>query len=240
MDASGNGAKDGGAREDILSRVRRKLGVRGDEISRRSLVNERLSHPAASIIPERVRKPRAELVRLFQSMLEASGAKVVRTRSKKQLPEAVASVLRERNLPLRVRCGDDPLFKTLAEGDAPLLEVLRGPARPDDLASLSHASAAAAETGTLFLLSGASNPSTLNFLPETHIVAIEADDIQGPYEDCWAKLRASRGPGQMPRTVNLISGASRTADIEQTIVMGAHGPKYLAVIIIGTIRNNAR
>ena len=42
------------------------------------------------------------------------------------------------------------------------------------------------------------------------------------------------GDGRMPRTVNLISGPSRTADIEQTIVMGAHGPKNLVVIIAGS------
>jgi L-lactate dehydrogenase complex protein LldG len=170
-------------------------------------------------------------------MLEAGGTKVLRARSKKALGEAVASVLRERNLPLRIRCGADPLFKALETGDAPLLEVLHGPAQPDDPASLSHATTAAAETGTLFLLSGPSNPSTLNFLPETHIVAIQADEILGPYEDGWAKIRATYGPGRMPRTVNLIGGPSRTADIEQTIVMGAHGPRYMAVIIIGSVRS---
>ena len=63
---------------------------------------------------------------------------------------------------------------------------------------------------------------------------ILASDIVGSYEDSWAKLRSLHGSGIMPRTVNLISGPSRTADIEQTIVMGAHGPKTLLVLIAGS------
>ena len=47
------------------------------------------------------------------------------------------------------------------------------------------------------------------------------------------RLRAIYGEGSLPRTVNLISGPSRTADIEQTIVRGAHGPKRLHVVILG-------
>ena len=64
-------------------------------------------------------------------------------------------------------------------------------------------------------------------------VLLEAKDLHGSYEEVWARLREIHGPGQMPRTVNMISGPSRTADIEQTIVRGAHGPKRLQVLILG-------
>lgn len=221
------------ARREILARVRSKLDVRGDEITRRALVHARLSNPPVHILPERAQKSRAELIKLFQTMLETAGAKVVRLRTQKALAGAVSEALRERNLPQVIRCGDDPLFKNLGGGENPLLEVLRGPARPEDHAALTHATVAAAETGTLFLLSGAENPSTLNFLPETHFIAIKADNILGPYEYAWAKLRDQYGAGLLPRTVNMISGPSRTADIEQTIVMGAHGPRNLVVLILG-------
>ncbi len=143
------------------------------------------------------------------------------------------SALREHNLPSRVRVGEDPVFESL-RADANLLEVLPGPAEGADAVGLSHAFAAAAETGTLFLSSGPENPSTLNFLPENHFVVILTNDIAGSYEECWSKLRVAYGNGRMPRTVNLISGPSRTADIEQTIVMGAHGPKTLVVFIAGS------
>lgn len=220
------------AREEMLARVRRRLGVRGDEPGRRGRVQTRLRAPNANLIPERAKKPRAELIKLFQTMLETSGARVSRVRSLKGLGEAIASALRENNLPFRIRIGEDPIFSSLRQ-DPGLIELLSGPAEARDTVSLSHAVAAAAESGTLFLSSGADNPSTLNFLPEAHMVVVRADDIAGSYEEVWAKIRALYGPGRMPRTVNLISGPSRTADIEQTIVMGAHGPKKLMVFIAG-------
>ncbi len=221
------------ARDEVLSRVRGGLGVRGDEPGRRGLVQSRLRNPHANLIPERAQRPRPETIKLFQTMLEKSGAKVIRVRSLKGLPEAIAAALRDNNLPSRVRLGTDDIFAGL-RAEPGLLEILTGPAEAHDAIGLSHAFAGAAETGTLFLASGPENPSTLNFLPETHLVVILADDIAGSYEESWRKLRAAYGEGQMPRTVNLISGPSRTADIEQTIVMGAHGPKNLTVFIAGT------
>ncbi len=213
----------------MLAKVRARLGVRGDEPGRRGLVQERLRNPKANLIPERAQKPRAELIKLFQTMLEKSGAKAVRVRALKALPEAIAAQLRDSNLPTRIRLGADPIFDGL-RAEPGLLELQSGPAEASDEVGLSHAIAGAAETGTLFLVSGPDNPSTLNFLPETHIAVISASDIAGSYEECWAKLREL----PMPRTVNLISGPSRTADIEQTIVMGAHGPRNFLVFITGS------
>jgi len=221
------------ARLAIFRQVRSELRVRGDEPGRRGLVQSRLRNPQPNLIPERAKRPRAELIKLFQTMLEMAGAKVARVRALKGLPEAIAAQLRDNGLPPRVRFGADPVFDGLrAEPNG--LEVLHGPAEPDDTAGLSHAIAGAAETGTLFLVSGPQNPSTLNFLPGTHLIVIAAASIAGSYEEAWAKLRSVYGSGNLPRTVNLISGPSRTADIEQTIVMGAHGPRNLFVVIVGS------
>ncbi len=87
------------ARAEVLAKVRARLGVRGDEPGRRGLAQERLRNPKANLIPERAQKPRAELIKLFQAMLEKSGAKVTRVRALKALPEAIAAQLRENNLP---------------------------------------------------------------------------------------------------------------------------------------------
>jgi L-lactate dehydrogenase complex protein LldG len=83
------------------------------------------------------------------------------------------------------------------------------------------------------LVSGPDNPTTLNFLPDTHIVVIDAKDVAGDYETVWQKLREKFGGGRMPRTVNLITGPSRSADIEQTLILGAHGPRRLHVMVVG-------
>ena len=82
------------------------------------------------------------------------------------------------------------------------------------------------------LTSGPDNPTTLNFLPENHIIALPASRICATYEDAWDAMRAIYGGGIMPRAVNFITGPSRTADIEQTLLMGAHGPRRLHVILI--------
>jgi L-lactate dehydrogenase complex protein LldG len=82
------------------------------------------------------------------------------------------------------------------------------------------------------LVSGADNPTTLNFLPELHIVVVAARDIAGDYETVLARLRDRCGAGRLPRAVNLITGPSRSADIEQTLILGAHGPRKLHVIVI--------
>jgi len=98
---------------------------------------------------------------------------------------------------------------------------------------VSHAFGGVAETGTLVLTSGQDNPTSLNFLPDNHIVVIEAKDIAGDYESIWPRLREKFGDGLMPRAVNLITGPSRSADIEQTLILGAHGPRRLHVILVG-------
>jgi L-lactate dehydrogenase complex protein LldG len=98
---------------------------------------------------------------------------------------------------------------------------------------VSHAFGGIAETGTLVMTSGKDNPSTINFLPEHHIVVINAKDVDGDMETVLAKVRKKFGKGVMPRTLNFITGPSRSGDIEQKIILGAHGPRALHIIVVG-------
>ena len=150
-----------------------------------------------------------------------------------EVPAAVAAFLRRFNLPMRVRHGDDPRLAALPWSNAPALEVSRGKSDGNDLAAVSHAFAAVAETGTVVLTSGADNPTTLNFLPDVHIVVVDARDVTSDFEAALARLRDHYGVGGLPRAVNLITGPSRSADIEQTLILGAHGPRKLHVIVVG-------
>jgi len=222
-----------GSREQILGAIRTALNVRGDDAGRRGRVRARLEQPEAGPLPQRARGNAGELVERFVAMLERQNAEVKELSAPNDLPVAVAQELLRRNLPQRVRTGADDMFEQLPWSSDSALERLTGPAQPDDFASLSRALAGAAETGTLFLTSGADNPSTLNFLPELHMIAILREDIVGSYEKAWSRLRAQYGRRRLPRTVNMISAPSRTADIEQTLIKGAHGPKDLIVFIIG-------
>ena len=118
----------------------------------------------------------------------------------------------------------DPGLDDIPWETRPLLRIRRGRAEPEDAVSLTPCFAAVAETGTLMLVSGAKTPTTLNFLPDTHIAVVRAGQIVASYEDGWDRLRAATVPAApapgLPRTVNFITGPSRTGDIEQRIVLG--------------------
>jgi L-lactate dehydrogenase complex protein LldG len=134
-------------------------------------------------------------------------------------------------LPQAIRSGSDPRLAKIAwPNGGP--QIVHGPSDGRDLSGLSHAFAGVSETGTLLLLSGTDNPTTVNFLPENHIVVIEASQIEANYEAAFARLR-KQAKGRMPRTVNMVTGPSRSADIEQTLILGAHGPVRLHIVVVG-------
>jgi L-lactate dehydrogenase complex protein LldG len=149
------------------------------------------------------------------------------------VPAAVAYYLRRHNLPQRLVAAPHPMIDAAGLETQPLLRARRGTAVDDDAVGLTVAPAGVAETGTLVLTSSDDTPTLLAFLPETSIVLVAADAIVGSYEDAWALLR--RDPGHPPRSVNLITGPSRTGDIAQTIELGAHGPRRLLILVIGPL-----
>lgn len=220
------------ARAAILGKIRRSLGVTGEELRRNATVDDRLTKAPKGVIPARGHLPQAERVALFTEMAEQVLATVERVADAAAIPAAVAEYLRQHNLPAALRTGDDPLLADLPWSRTPV-EVKRGASDGTDAVGLSHAFAGVAESGTLVLASGPDNPTTINFLPETHIVVLRAEDVAGDYETVWERMRERYGRGMLPRTVNWVTGPSRSGDIEQTILIGAHGPRRLHVIIVG-------
>ncbi len=220
------------SRTRILNRLGATLATGKDRAAREKAVKAHLKRHKRNLVPERGNVDGAERVALFRAQAEAVAASVTEVQSADDVPDAITSYLREHNLPARIKHGDDPGLTGLPWDKTPTLERDSGVANGDDAVSLSRAYSAVAETGTLILVSGADNPTTLNFLPENHIVVLDAKDLDGAYEDAWDRVRKTYGSGKMPRTVNMISGPSRTADVEQTIQLGAHGPRSLHIIIV--------
>jgi L-lactate dehydrogenase complex protein LldG len=221
------------ARDLILGTIRRSLGVSGSEAPRRLEVETRLAGHPQGVVPKRGALPPVERLDLFARMVEAAAGTVERIAEPADIPAAVAAFLRRQNLPLEIRHGNDPSLVALPWDRAGTLTVRNGPSNGSDAAAVSHAFAGVAETGTLVLISGADNPTTLNFLPEAHIVVVDVADVAGDYETVLGHLRQRFGEGRLPRAVNMITGPSRSADIEQTLILGAHGPRKLHVLVVG-------
>jgi L-lactate dehydrogenase complex protein LldG len=216
----------------MLARVRHALGhPRAGDGARVVAVERRLASPLRHPIPARASGPATELGAHFVARLREQSATVIEVAGPEAIPGAIAAALAELRLPARLRCGADPFLIGLPWHTASSLAPSTGPAEPADEVGLSHAVAGIAETGTLVLASGAANPTTLAFLPKTHFVGVNRTSIVGALEEAFDAVRADLGRHTMPRSLNLISGPSRTGDIGGRLVMGAHGPQRLIVMV---------
>ena len=218
-------------RERLLGSIRRGLDAHSSAAARRQAAEARVT--------EAVPQPRpagaaGDLVQHFKDRQRMLGVELIEVDAADDVPAAIAAYLQLLGLPARLRCGADPLWTAMPWERAPSLVVERGPAEDGDTTGLSRAVAGVAETGTLTLVSGPANPVTLGFVPDTHIVVLRTTTIVGRYEEAIPLVRAETG-GAVPRTLNLVTGASRTGDIGGKIVMGAHGPRRLAIFLLGKL-----
>jgi hypothetical protein len=213
-------------RDAILDRVKAAALRSGEGAGRERAVAARLGAPEPGIVPLSAQSVGQGRLTLFLNKLEAAAATVGRVSGVEELPGAIARELRKRNLPAAVRMGSEPMFEGLDWG-AVVPSV--GVGRIEEPATLSRATFGVAETGTLVLCSGPDNPVTLTFLGETHFVVLREADLLAGFEEMWAAFRES---GLDPRTVNMVTGPSRSADIGQVLQLGAHGPIALHVFLI--------
>jgi L-lactate dehydrogenase complex protein LldG len=221
------------ARERILAAVRNSLGRGRLDPKREAELRARLAAHHRNLVPARATAIDEQgRVELFIAMAEEVQATVTRASSPAAVPEAVARYLAVQNLPAELVMAPDPSLDDIPWNTWPLLQIRRGRAEAEDRVSLTPCHAAIAETGTLMLSSGAQTPTTLNFLPETHIVVVRRNQVVATYEDGWDRLRAGNTAEALPRAVNFITGPSRTADIEQHIELGAHGPRRLHIVLV--------
>ena len=213
------------ARENILGRVRSALNRKVSPPDTATIDAHIAAHPVG-MQPPRDWEAEAEL--RFRARAEALASSVEKVSSLAAVPGAVARYLVANGLPTGGVCW--PSLRRLDWIGAGLGMEDR-PARGDDLVGVTGCYCAIAETGTLMLLSGADTPAATSLLPETHIALVETARIVPFMEDAWRLLRAERG--LLPRAVNFVSGPSRTADIEQTVTMGAHGPYRVHIVLVG-------
>jgi L-lactate dehydrogenase complex protein LldG len=212
------------ARENILARIRMAQGRAGGP-SRGELraIDAYVSaHPRGPLPPVE-----GDLVARFRARAESMQSTTDEAAAETEAPAAVARYLRANALPLSGCVW--PRLAPLDWAGAGLSLQARA-ARGDDPVGVTGAFAAIAETGTLVLVSGPDTPPTVSLLPETHVAVVRASRIVATMEDAWDLARAELG--RLPRALNFISGPSRTADIEQQLVMGAHGPYRVHIVLV--------
>ena len=219
------------ARDAVLSRIRLALPrTPEEEKAAQAAVAARLQIHPRNLVPERGQLDREGRIQLFAQMAQAVATDVRRLATVTDIPAAVSGYLREHNLPQRIALAPEPMLDRANWDSQPLLRVRRSTAVDADAVGVTLAVAAVAETGTLVLASGPERPTLLAYLPESSVVVVAADWIEASYEDAWESIRAM--PGGVPRSVNFITGPSRTADIAQKLELGAHGPRRLLVLVV--------
>jgi L-lactate dehydrogenase complex protein LldG len=214
------------SRERILADIRRRQGHGGgqpSEAEREALGTYLRAHPRGPL-PE----TGPDLVGRFCARAQAGASTCERVRSAAEVPGAVARYLESMRLP-KSGC----VWPSLAHLDwgAAGLSLEPRAATGADAVGVTGAFCALAETGTVMLLSGPDTPASASLLPETHVAMVPVARIVPHMEDGWDLLRAEHRV--LPRAVNFVSGPSRTADIEQTLILGAHGPYRVHIVLVG-------
>jgi L-lactate dehydrogenase complex protein LldG len=212
------------ARDNILKRIRalQQKPAEPAPAEREALLNYLRDHPQSP-------RPAAseDAVARFRERAAGLASTLEDVSAEHEAPRAVADYLRGQALPLRAACW--PALGGLDWAGSGM-EVEARNARGSDAVGISGAFCAIAETGTLMLVSGPHTPSAISLLPETHIAILSRARIVRGMEEAWQLLRSEHQV--TPRAVNFVSGPSRTADIEQTVSLGAHGPYRVHIVLI--------
>lgn len=196
----------------------------------------RIAAPAPALRPERATRTGAARIAQFIEMVRFSQASLEEVATEAGIPAAIARLCVARGLPCEVVLAGENRLRGL-DWQGAGVRVAARLVRSGDAIAVALADGGIAETGTLALRSGAASPSTANFLPEHHVIVLEAARLHAGYEDYWAALRGE--VGAMPRTVNWVTGPSRSGDIELRMLMGAHGPLSVHVLLVGAAQHAA-
>lgn len=171
----------------------------------------------------------ASAVERFIEKFESQAGTWTRVEGIEAVGGAVADHLSGKLIDQQIRVAPHPLLEKVVWPEH--LDVIVSSERaPDSNVAVSVAEAGMAETGTLVFYSGAEIPTTLQFLPDYHIAILRLPDMVSYMEEVWQKLNVR--DDFPPRALSFITGPSRTADVELTIQIGAHGPREVHLILV--------
>jgi L-lactate dehydrogenase complex protein LldG len=212
------------SRSAILGRLSQTLGHA--TAADAPIVMQRINDPVRGPQPQWTESSHER----FLAKLARVAATVAELSSDTEIVGAVAEYLAAHSLAQRLCVAPHPRLAGIEWPEE--WQVSSRHAEGDDRVGFGMAFCGIAETGSLVFLSGPDSPTTLNFLPDDFLCLLAENRIVPRMEDVWALLRAERD--SLPRATNIITGPSRTADVEQTIQLGAHGPRRLHVLLTGS------
>jgi len=199
-------------------------------MSAREVILSAVRRPAVQMpLPQYAPPSYADLTATFIAKATNSYANVERLAGIDEIPQAVFALLAAAGAETRISLPKESELHTLPWHRAPALQLSGAPPGSEECA-LSEADHAIAETGTLLFFGGAARPSSWHFLPGREIVIVRRERIVATFEALLASLPM---PIRLPSTLNLITGPSRTGDIEQTMERGAHGPRNVDILLAG-------
>ena len=212
------------ARLEILNNIRKSLTAGEPKTSQRtSELRARLKSTAPQIQPKFTDD---NLTRFCEKHVAVHGTYELIKRV--DIETAVLRYLHGLEIDPQIHLGAGPCLDQVVWSEN--VFIYKKSADKNTRVAVSEAFAAIAETGPLVMRSGGDLLPSHNFLPDDHIVIADCERIVRYQEDVWSMLRKDDDFPQ--RAINLITGPSKTGDIEQTIQYGAHGPRRLHVLIV--------
>lgn len=218
------------ARDAILANIRKNLKRSQLTAVQEKELELRMQNHSCGIIPKRSQLNHDKLVELFIHQAQKAAATIDCIDNLDGAPAVVYDLLKSEKLALSIGMVSDVRFSDIPWEYYPELVVRKDETRCQQAVNVTGCYCGIAETGTLAFLSGTKSLTQLKFLSEIHIVLLFSKQIMATYEAAWQCIRKE---STMPRTVNFITGPSRSGDIEQTIMLGVHGPRRLHIIVCG-------
>lgn len=213
----------------VIDSIKHQLNKTKRISNSKEYVLARINKNPNHLIPKRAEGNQEKIVVNFIHQARLAGTDVIKC-TKCNVAEKINRWLLDCTVE-KLNCSADNIVKDLFSSKETHAKLTFGESNINDQASLTSALVGIAETGTLMLYSSVKSPTLNAFLPDYHLVLLSTRNIVGSYEKAWVKLK-KLFPKTLPRNVNLITGPSRSADIEQTLLMGAHGPKELILFLI--------
>jgi L-lactate dehydrogenase complex protein LldG len=216
------------ARQQILGRIRSGLKRGPLNEQQQAHLSQELKSRKRTTQPARAKVTGQTALDDFKAMALEVATEIVNLANLEELPQAMSQLMQDSNLTQQpLVLAKEPDLVALNWAAAGINTDMRASTKGDSI-SLTNSLCGVAETGTLVLRSSPNSPTTLNLFPDIHCAVLHKDNIVAGYEDAWDWVR----DGGIPRTVNFITGPSRSADLEQTLRMGAHGPKRLVIFLL--------